>query len=314
MIEFTCNICGMANRASEKLDREKPSCASCGSNVRFRGLMEALSLELFGARLAIADFPRIKSVRGMGLSDSKSYADRLAQKLDYRNTFYTREPRLDIANPPAEEFGKYDFLLSSEVFEHVAGPVEAAFECALRLLKPHGFLLLTVPYSFEAATAEHFADMHHLGLAKVGDQMVLVGRSAEGDIKTFEHPIFHMGVSGPALEMREFSEAGLRRVLLAAGFSEVAIHKDDYLPFGVARAETWSLPVAARKAPFAFRREAAQEVVEQWAALRKHFRELGGEFWVRLGFKLGLIDRRRYFIRREHGMEPNAAESDPMLP
>jgi hypothetical protein len=50
-------------------------------------------------------------------------------------------------------------------------------------------------------------------------------------------------------------------------------------------------------------------VAIQWAALRKSFRELGGEFWVRLGFKLGLIDRRRYFTARGNRLEPTATES-----
>src|SRR5262249_31778355 len=145
-------------------DREKPSCSSCGSNVRTRGLIHTLSMELFGASMPLPDFPRIKSLRGMGTSDSYQYAGRLAEKFDYRNTFYDRAPRFDILHPAQEEYGKYDFVISSEVFEHVAAPAEAAFHNVCRLLKPAGFLLLTVPYSTEGTTVEHFPDLHQFGL------------------------------------------------------------------------------------------------------------------------------------------------------
>ena len=266
--------------------------------------MHALAMELFGVSLALVDFPRVKSLQGIGLSDATHYADRLAGKLDYRNTFYSREPRLDIANPAADEFGKYDFLIASEVFEHVAPPVEAAFQNAFRLLKPNGVLLLTVPYSLEPATVERFKGLHQFGLARVADQMVLVNRSAAGDLQVFDNLIFHFGGEGPSLEMREFSEAGLRSSLAAAGFSEVRFYTEDCAAFGVIRSGSWSLPVAARKAPFAFQPAAAREMFTQWAALRKHFRELGGEFWVRLGYKLGFVNLRRYFASQDGGLQP----------
>jgi len=309
-IDFTCNICGNSNRLpGESFEREKASCSGCGSNVRTRGLVQALSLELFGVSLAITDFPRVKSLRGIGLSDSRQYADRLAGKFDYRNTYYAREPRLDIMNPPPDEFGKYDFLLASEVFEHVPPPVEVAFQNAFRLLKPDGFLLLTVPYSLGDSIIEHYPGLNQFGLVRVGDRMLLVNCSPAGDVQVFDNLVFHFGGSGAALEVREFSEAGLKEALRGAGFSNVHICSADYPPFGVVRPESWSLPVVARKAPFGFSQEAARDMLAQWAALRKSFRELGGEFWVRLGFKLGLIDRRRYFTARGNRLEPSATDS-----
>src|SRR5437764_1428180 len=93
--EFICNLCGGANRRAGGFEREQPSCSKCGSNVRMRALLRALSLELFGVPLTLPQFPRVKSLRGLGTSDSAKYADALAAKLDYRNTYYDREPRLD---------------------------------------------------------------------------------------------------------------------------------------------------------------------------------------------------------------------------
>jgi SAM-dependent methyltransferase len=294
MMEFTCNLCGHANRrATGDLDRETPSCSSCGSNVRTRGLIHALSLELFGANLTLPDFPRVKSLRGIGTSDSRQYADRLAAKLDYRNTFHDREPRFDIANPGDEHSGKYDFLVSSEVFEHVLPPAGAAFQNAFRVLKPHGFLVFTVPYSLELSTAEHFPDLHEFGLATLGGRVHLINRTREGAVQVFDHLVFHRDGSGTALEMREFSESSLKQLLTAAGFETVRIYSEDYPPFGIAHSEDCSLPIAARKGPFAFGAEPAREVVEQYRDLKRKFdgemKRLCGKFWFRLGHKLGLL-------------------------
>ena len=131
MESFTCNICCARNTLpAQPFQREAPSCASCGSSVRVRGLLHALSKELLGASLALPDFPRVRSLCGLGVSDGPLYSERLREKLDYRNTFYDREPRLDLLNPPAGDIGRYDFVLASEVFEHVPAPVERAFSSA----------------------------------------------------------------------------------------------------------------------------------------------------------------------------------------
>ena len=49
MASFVCNLCGAENSYSgQPFEREKPSCSGCGSSVRTRGLVGALSIELFG--------------------------------------------------------------------------------------------------------------------------------------------------------------------------------------------------------------------------------------------------------------------------
>ena len=144
--EFVCNVCGSPNRApAGGFDRERPTCTACGSNVRMRGLLHALSQELFGANLTLPEFPRVKSLRGLGLSDSVQYADTLAARLDYRNTFFHREPHFDITKVSEAEYGRYDFVLASEVFEHVPPPAEHAFTNGFRLLRDGGVLVFTVP-------------------------------------------------------------------------------------------------------------------------------------------------------------------------
>src|SRR5258708_30366905 len=137
MLSFLCNICGLTNTI-ELSQQEDSSCAGCGSNVRLRALIYLLSTELFGDALVLPDFPRLPGIKGLGLSDQASYAVPLASKFDYTNTYYDREPRLDITQAHPDRYGAYDFILSSDVFEHIAAPVERAFGEAYRLLKPNG--------------------------------------------------------------------------------------------------------------------------------------------------------------------------------
>ena len=124
--------------------REVPSCSACGSTVRLRSLIALLSREIFGVELAIPDFPVLKGIRGFGMSDPPELAQRLAEKFEYTNTFYHQEPRLDVVDPSPEHLrehtGRYDFILSSEVLEHVSPPVERAFANLNRMLKPDGLV------------------------------------------------------------------------------------------------------------------------------------------------------------------------------
>lgn len=281
MVDFLCNLCGSSCHTAQ--------CAACGAGLRDRAILQALSSELFGIDLTLPEFPRVKSLRGLGLSDSHLYAGRLAEKFDYRNTYFDREPRLDIANPPADESGKYDFVISSEVFEHVLPPVERAFEGAARLLKPNGVLVLTTPYSLEASTAEHYPTLHEFGLADVGGRMVVVNRTASGELQVFDNPVFHIGCAGRALEVREFSEGDLRTLLKAAGFPSVRIYSGNCEPFGIVRTEQWSLPIGARKGPPGLGPDATREVMEHWRDLNRSVARLGRTWWFRLGHKLGLV-------------------------
>lgn len=244
-------------------------------------MLRALSEELFGDSIPLYCFPRIKSLRGLGISDSDAYAPLLKERFDYVNTQFHCAPRFDIGNPASGEPGSYDFLIASEVFEHVVPPVEEAFRNAWRLLKPHGVLIFTAPYSLAATTEEHFPDLHDHTVAQLGDQMVLVNRTRDGQVQVFENLIFHGG-PGSTLEMREFSEASLRNLFVAAGFRSVHIFGESYAPFGIVRDENCSLPLAARKGEFSFTRENAAEMIANWQRLLR-------TKWMRAGSKLGVV-------------------------
>jgi SAM-dependent methyltransferase len=213
-----------------------------------RAVVGLLSRELFGRALAIDDFPRRKDIRGIGLSDWEEYARRLAARMDYTNTYYHREPRLDIAEVPEPLAGRYDFLIASDVFEHVAPPVSRAFQGARRLLKPGGLLILTVPYAIEVShTREHFPSLHQWSLRQEADGWVLENRRRDGTEERFTDLVFHGG-AGTTLEMRLFSEASLLAELREAGFDDVRVATDPMPGIGVTWPVSWSLPVVARAA------------------------------------------------------------------
>src|SRR4051794_4686459 len=112
MPAFICNICGQHNQY-EKLASEPASCV-CGSNVRIRALIHLLSLELFGESLVLTEFPRMRSIRGLGISDHEGYAAILADKFDYTNTYHQHVPRFDFEEKHPQLYGTYDFILAAD--------------------------------------------------------------------------------------------------------------------------------------------------------------------------------------------------------
>lgn len=245
-IPFRCNICGrMARALPSRLTREDVTCR-CGSTVRLRALVHALSLELFGESHAIPDMPFRPDLVGVDMSGAATYAGRLAERIGYTNTFLHKPPFLDIVAPPEEWLSRCDFVISSEVFEHVPPPVSRAFENTLRLLKPGGVLVLTVPYAPVGEIVEHFPELHRYHVEKRDGKRVLVNATVNGSVQEFDHLVFHGG-EGETLEMRVFSESGVLRELERAGFTDIHIHRETCSQFGITFLQEWSLPISARR-------------------------------------------------------------------
>ncbi len=285
---FTCNICGARNvSAAGADDREAATCSQCRSSIRFRAIVLALSRALFGLDLPIPDFPVLKSVRGFGISDSEIYAGRLENCFTYTNTFCHREPAFDLLRPDEKEFGKYDFVICSEVLEHVTDSVDAAFTTLARLLKPSGVLILTVPYSLEAGIAEHYPELAGSALAEFDGRTILVGRSPNGEYRVFDDLKFHGG-TGATLERRVFSDESMRAGLAAAGFAGARFEVAGSREFGVVFSIPCSLPIIATRAPFVLNSSGITELVEQLSEANGIIRALKTSRWLRLGRTIGL--------------------------
>lgn len=231
VIEYRCNICGGNNRLeSQKFHRELALCGACGANARFRGIIHVLA-NFLGENHALSEWPRRKNISGIGMSDWPGYAGLLGDKFSYENTFYDRRPQLDIQNPTHAQLGKYDFIISSDVFEHILQPVQKGFDNLLALLKPGGCLIFSVPYTRTAQTVEHYPGMHDFETLDFRGGKILVNRDENGALQVYDNPIFHGG-EGATLEMRLFCESDILGRLASAGFEDIKVHEQPQLSIG----------------------------------------------------------------------------------
>jgi SAM-dependent methyltransferase len=191
--------------------------------------------------------------------------------------------------PDETEFGKYDFVICSEVLEHVAPPVDRAFRTLAGLLKPSGVLILTIPFSLNTHTIEHFRTKGSLGLAELDGKTVAVGRSNDGSYEVFDNLVFHGG-HGSTLEMRLFSEAGLRTNLADCGLTNVRFESKGSEKFGVHFSGPCSLPIVAGRQSFSLDVAGIAELTEQLVTAQRALKE---SRWLQLGRRLGLGPRIR---------------------
>jgi len=248
LFTFQCNICGNINEnipIQIVRNREAQSCQQCRSSLRMRSVIYALSMELFGKNIILPDFPEDKSISGIGMSDWEGYAGLLSQKLAYINTYYHQEPKLDITQIESNQEHQYDFIISTDVFEHIPPPISTAFTNVRRLLKPNGVLIFTVPYKKEGVTEEHFPDLFDFRIVTHKEKSFLINVTKEGVEQVFDNLVFHGG-EGFTLEMRMFSELSLREELEQAQFDYVKIYNDKVPEFGIIWPISFALPIAAR--------------------------------------------------------------------
>lgn len=218
-IQFTCNICETANsHLAGEFHRELPNCAGCGSSPRFRGIIHALAIGLTGGPAPLGTVPPNPAVRGLGMSEWEGYAGALEAKFDFINTFYHQEPRLDVTSDDWEKYTDLDFMICTEVFEHVLQPLEVGFSNMRKMLKKGGFLVFSAPFTSAPETTEHFPGMVDFATCQIGDKWLVVSEKADGSHEVYsENVVFHGG-PGTVLEMRIFGHQVLLEQLRTAGF------------------------------------------------------------------------------------------------
>ena len=209
-VAFICNICGKSCHSPLNcvMNRELASCYHCGSNRRFRTIAAVLTEELLGNYVILKRLIPQKKFRGIGMSDATIYARYLKKKFNYQNTFYHRSPHLDICNINKNQHNSYDFIITSDVFEHVPPPVDKAFINLYNLLKPGGVCVFSVPFHLTGRTQEHYPQLHNYQISKQDGQYILENTTATGEKQVFENLRFHGG-PGATLEMRFFAQEDL---------------------------------------------------------------------------------------------------------
>lgn len=228
---YICNICG---HESILTDDQRQSCQTCGGSTRMRLMAHGIASGILQSNLPLFQIKDRFNLRGIGLSDWIGYARPLAELCRYRNTFFHKEPKVDICSPPQAEWGKNDFLISSDVFEHTPPPPVTAFQGASKVLKKGGKFLLSVPMSQKSSqTIEHYPRLNRFSVEQRADgEFVVVNTLPSGRIETYVEPRFHGG-PGQTLEMRIFSESHVRDLLKTTGFSEPLCLNRDIPEFGL---------------------------------------------------------------------------------
>jgi SAM-dependent methyltransferase len=299
VISFICNVCGAHNEVL--VFQTEPASCACGSNVRLRALIHLLSMEMFGQSIVLRDFPKLKAVRGLGICDHQGYAGILAEKFDYTNTYYDREPRFDLLEVHPQLCGWYDFILAADVIEHIAPPIEFALEEMCRLLKPNGFLGLTIFCNAADQMREDFPELNDFRVVPLGNSRVLINRRRDGTLEIREDIVLHGG-TGETLEMREFGITDLRAKLLAAGFTDMYFLAENLPEIGVLFDDQVSQPLVARKKPFTMDTCVRSQMVDAWReaenrashereradALAAQIRMASESRWARLGRRFGV--------------------------
>jgi SAM-dependent methyltransferase len=302
MVAFICNICARKNQVEHFAS--EPATCSCGSNVRLRALLHLLSLELFGHSIPVCDFPRLKAVRGLGMTDNTCYARILEDRFDYTNTYYDREPRLDFREAHPDRVSSYDFILSADVLEHIAPPIELALSEVHSLLKPQGFFGVTVPCQINGQFREHFPELHEYRTVPLAGREVLINRRRDGTLEVFDDLVIHGG-TGEILEMRAFGVSALEAKLRSVGFRAAYFLTSDVPEWGIIFDHDTSQPFIARKQPFVLDRCAQHQLFEVWNNAsceawdaRERSERIAAQLhlaaqsrWFRFGRRLGLGPR-----------------------
>jgi SAM-dependent methyltransferase len=143
-----CNICGSRDGFSYSEaahPRENFACLGCASTSRDRMLIKTLG-NCLGLVEPLAEWPR-QGLRLMETSGFRATPALLAAKFDYLNLMYEGRAANSIQGDLSRlglQDASLDFLLTSDVFEHVRED-EPAWQEVYRVLKPGATLILQVP-------------------------------------------------------------------------------------------------------------------------------------------------------------------------
>jgi DNA-directed RNA polymerase subunit RPC12/RpoP len=247
-LKYRCNICGKVSSTPLSIiqSRERASCHYCGSTLRFRSIINALSLELFKESRILPDCPESKEIVGVGMSDSDIYAIPLSRKFRYTNTYYHKDPKINILSITPEMKNQADFIISSDVFEHIPYPIEKAFENLYDLLRNHGVCIFSVPYTTHDTTVEYFPDLFDYKIVQEKGRSKLVNKTKEGEIQVYDDLCFHDG-AGSTLAMRIFSRSSLIKNIADAGFVKIKIHDENIPEYGIIWGDSPSVTISMSK-------------------------------------------------------------------
>jgi len=234
IVEAICRLCGKSYQFDSSVPhREGRLCPHCGISGRGSAIVYHTLRIVYGNATPLPKQSPKKDVKIVGLSDGVVYSVPFAEKFDYCNTYYHKEPYLDICAPGSGYLEVADVVISSEVFEHVIGPVGRAFTGLFDVLKPGGQLILTVPYQNHGDHLEHYPGaVNYEALEQPDGHWIAEIVYKDGSRMLDKSAKFHGG-PGKTLEMRLFSRAEVERQLEKAGFVEISFHDENIPEVGI---------------------------------------------------------------------------------
>jgi hypothetical protein len=218
---FTCNICGTHNTdvAEGAWHREMTGCSGCRSNPRFRGVILALQQYLYGeTETAFKDVQVRKHIKLLGVSDDKICADLFQNKFSYTNTYYHKEPYLDLCSTAScIQYLKLDAIICSDVIEHTSSPPYDILSNMYMMLRVGGFVVLSAPTFHMSSTIEWYPAASSLQTVQENGKYCVNWTNIRGVNYVDTSPSFHGG-PGDTLEMRLISHQDLLSIAERVGF------------------------------------------------------------------------------------------------
>jgi SAM-dependent methyltransferase len=156
---------------------------------------------------------------GIGLSDVPPLVPALQSKVAFTNTYFHQFPRLDLRSPPPELVGALEFVICSDVLEHVPPPIESALHGMFSCIRPDGFAVVTVPVA-GATTDEYYPGIVDFEVREDDGSHVVEWTDADGAHHIDPEPDMHGG-SGQTLAFRSCAAADIAERLRAVGFDPV---------------------------------------------------------------------------------------------
>lgn len=214
-----CAVCGAAIAYEPiNIHREMPICGVCGSVPRFCGLALAVSRVVWGQPdCALAVRSRRGEISAIGMSDDPRLAVPFAEKFDYTNTEFDREPRIDLCSFESCRRYSADLIVCSDVLEHTFDPPAVPLANLFAMLKPGGTLILSAPTFLRPTTVEWYGGAESLAVEQHDGDYRVRWRNRRGTEYLDPQPVFHAG-PGAVLEMRLISHPELLATARAAGF------------------------------------------------------------------------------------------------
>jgi len=212
---FTCVVCGRTSRSGLP-GRESMQCHRCGATWRARAMVLGVLQSLSYSNTALRNVREDWSIRGLGTSDDIKIAKQLVNKFDYVNTYYHKGPKLDLTDVDPQWRECAQFVICSDVLEHVPPPTHFAIEGLYSVVASGGAAIISIPYTTADTTIEFYPKLERDEVQ--GNQVIW--HDSNGVQHFDDNPEFHGG-AGQTLAFRVWSLAKFEEALLRAGFSSV---------------------------------------------------------------------------------------------